>query len=301
MDVSPFLAFGATPAPPMILEIAAVAGLVTLVARSWAALRKGVRLGRREREALDAERRWMEQQLHLSDRLAQIGALAAGVGHEINNPLAYVDANLKYAIDELRARDEGHLAQVLAALQDAREGTGHVAVIARDLKTFTRGDDETVGAVALLPVLESAISMSRHELKHRAEVVREFRGAPLVEGNAVRIGQVFLNLFVNAAQAITTTPGVIRCAAREEGDHVIVEIHDSGSGIAPEHQQRLFEPFFTTKPVGVGTGLGLAVCKRIVGSLGGSIEVESELGRGTCFRVRLRRASVFALHEARTA
>jgi signal transduction histidine kinase len=240
------------------------------------------------------ERKSMQAQLVVSDRLAAVGTLAAGVAHEINNPLAFVLSNLSFLAGELQgvARElpPGRTAEMEEVLREATDGAHRVRQIVRDLRTFSRGDDEVATAVNVQAVLESAITMARGELKMRAQIVREYREVPLVEGNEGRFGQVFLNLLINAAQAIP--PGKpdqheVRLVLRHSADRVIVEVKDTGMGMPPEVRARIFDPFFTTKPVGEGTGLGLSICHGIVTGFGGEITVESEEGRGSTFRVSL--------------
>ncbi len=236
-----------------------------------------------------------QEQLLFADRLAAVGRLAAGVGHEINNPLAYILGNLRFVHRELGslsgAPDEEDRQEWVAALAEATEGAERVRVIVQDLKMLSRPDDVALSPVNLAAVVQSAAKMAHHEVRERARVVLECDGVPAVHANAARLGQVFLNLLINAAHAIE--PGraqehEIRVVARVSAPgHVTVEVRDTGSGIPAEHLKRVFEPFFTTKPVGVGTGLGLSVCHRIITSLGGGIRVESEPGRGTSFFITL--------------
>ncbi|WP_257461757.1 sensor histidine kinase [Archangium lipolyticum] len=236
-----------------------------------------------------------QEQLLFADRLASMGRLAAGVGHEINNPLAFILSNLRFvhgALTELMgAPSEEDRLEMLSALSEAREGAERVRLIVQDLRTLSRPDDVALGPVDLAAVVRGSAKMARHEVRDRARLVEACDGMPAVLANAPRLGQVFLNLFINAAHAIA--PGrveenEIRVVARLSApDRVTVEVRDTGSGISPEHLRRVFDPFFTTKPIGVGTGLGLSVCHRIITSLGGEIRVESEVGRGTCFFITL--------------
>ncbi|MBX3187082.1 MAG: response regulator [Labilithrix sp.] len=269
-----------------------------------------------ERELREAsirkDRRKMQEQLLLSDRMASIGQLAAGVAHEINNPLAALMANIDFAIRDLAhavesARSQpvegdspaGHVsvewlgrrfAELDESLQDARESAERVRHIVRDLKIFSRaGEEETRGPVDVRRVLESSLRMAANEIRHRAVLVKEFAAVPPVAANESRLGQVFLNLVINAAQAIPEGRADkneirVRTAISDER-FVRVEVSDSGVGISAEALTHIFDPFFTTKPVGVGTGLGLAICHRIITSLGGEISVESEQGKGTTFSV----------------
>jgi PAS domain S-box-containing protein len=256
------------------------------------------------------EQRRLQAQLLVSDRMASIGTLAAGVAHEINNPLAVVLANLELARWETTALDReltagaasnaGQLAarvqSIAESAREARESAERVRDIVRDLKIFSRsGDEEHRGPVDVKRVLDSSARMAWNEIRHRSMLVKDYADVPLVFGNEARLGQVFLNLIVNAAQAMPEGRAAqheIRLTTKLHASGLVaIEVKDTGAGIAPEHLARIFTPFFTTKPVGVGTGLGLAICHRIVSGLGGQVEVDSELGRGTTFRVLLPVAS----------
>ncbi|MFI5308777.1 MAG: ATP-binding protein [Polyangiales bacterium] len=259
------------------------------------------------------ENKRLQAQLAVSERLASLGTLAAGVGHEVNTPLAAALGNLEWLAARLEnlieqqstaaraasSQEAGTVGERLRELQqplrDARDAAERVRLIMQDLKLFSRSDEEARGAVDLVRVLDSATRLAWHELRHRARLVREDAGLPAVQGSEARLGQVFLNLLVNAAQAIPegrVDENTVWLRTRtDREDEVIVEVTDTGSGIPPEVIDHIFDPFFTTKPRGVGTGLGLAICHRIVNGLGGHIEVESELGKGTTFRVVLRAAS----------
>jgi PAS domain S-box-containing protein len=236
-----------------------------------------------------SDRRRMEAQLRLADRLASVGTLAAGVAHEINNPLAFVLANLEYAIRELRSGRAGP--EVVTALEEAREGGARVREIVRDLKTFSRADDSVRERLDVARVLRSAISLAANELRSRARLEVELEPTAPVLASEHRLGQVFLNLLINAAQAIPegqTEQHLVRASAGMHPDgRVRVEVSDDGAGIPPEIRARIFDPFFTTKAVGVGTGLGLSICHGIVAGLGGEITVEGEPGKGSTFRVLL--------------
>jgi two-component system cell cycle sensor histidine kinase/response regulator CckA len=240
-----------------------------------------------------------------ADRMASMGALAAGVAHEINNPLSYVVANLTYSVDELRAAlacattgseaipdpcsiSKSILEEAVRALYEARDGAERVRRIVLDLKTFSRVDGAEQGPVSVNSVLESSINLARNEIRHRARLVTELGDVPLVAGSEHRLGQVFVNLLINAAQAIPeghAEENEIRVVTRTKSDgRIVVEISDTGCGIPAEILGHIFDPFFTTKPVGVGTGLGLSICHGIVGSLGGELQVESTTGKGSIFR-----------------
>jgi PAS domain S-box-containing protein len=242
------------------------------------------------------ERKSLEARLLLADRMASTGTLAAGVAHEVNNPLAYVMSNLEFISAELADLALEHptkrLMETRRALTDSLDGTARVARIVRDLKTFSRADEESRGAVDLHQVLESSLKMASNEIRHRARLVKDFGDLPPILGNEARLGQVFLNLMVNAAQAMPmgkAAENEVRLTTRMDaaGSRAIVEVKDTGSGIPPEIMNQIFDPFFTTKPIGAGTGLGLSICHGIISELGGQISVESQVGVGTTFRVAL--------------
>jgi two-component system, cell cycle sensor histidine kinase and response regulator CckA len=239
------------------------------------------------------EARKMHEQLLLSERMTSMGTLAAGVAHEINNPLAATMANLEFARRELEPLKDRvpNLGESLEALKDASETAERVRLIVRDLKVFSRADEERRSPVDVRLVLESAVRMVWNEIRHRATLQRKYADAPPVLANEARLGQVFLNLLVNAAQAIpeghADTNVIGLRVATDPAGRVVIEVRDTGAGIPPEVRDHVFEPFFTTKPVGVGTGLGLAICQRIVAELGGEIGLDSEVGQGTTVRVRL--------------
>jgi signal transduction histidine kinase len=258
--------------------------------------RLGAVIEREVREAnMRAESRRMQQQLLLSDRLASIGMVAAGVAHEINNPLAYVLGNLEFALEQLEGTGSSdgaavEMSEVIEALQHAREGSERIRVTTRDLKVFCRTDEEARTTVNVRKVMESSINMAWNEIRHRARLVRHFEAVPGILGNENRLGQVFLNLLMNAAQALPERPieeNEISVSIRADAGDVLIEISDTGTGIPPALQKRIFEAFYTTKPQGVGTGIGLSICHSIVTDLGGQISVQSELGKGTVFRILL--------------
>jgi signal transduction histidine kinase len=276
--------------------LAAVAGAAN---RLW--LRLDLRARASELETRNAQLEKTVAQLHemekrrtLEERLASIGRLAAGVAHEINTPLASVIANLSLMEDQLKdieaSSGSGSLRETVETLADAREAADRVRVIVRDLKTFSRSDDEKIGPVDVRRVVEATLNMVWNEIRHRARLVKDFSPVPNVRANDARLGQIVLNLLLNAAQAIpegNVENNEIRVVTRASGDYVVLEVRDTGSGIQREDLGRVFEPFFTTKAIGVGTGLGLSISHGIVTSLGGRIEVESEPRTGTTFRVLL--------------
>jgi signal transduction histidine kinase len=253
---------------------------------------------REQREAgIRAERNKMREQLLISERMASVGMLAAGVAHEINNPLAILTANLELAGEQLA----GLLSQenapgppiapaaVNQLLQDAQEAAERIRLIVRDLGSLSRSNDEEQHvSVELHRVLDSSVRMASNEIRHRAQLVRSYGEVPLVKGSEAKLGQVFINLIVNAAHAIPegrAATNEIKIVTRtDEAGCAVVEVHDTGSGIPPSILPRIFDAFFTTKAVITGTGLGLAICHRIVTAYGGRISVESQVGRGSIFR-----------------
>ena len=237
------------------------------------------------------ERVRMEAQLARADRLSALGSLAAGVAHEVNNPLTNVSLGLEALEQMLASLPDAKKADALVLIGEMRQGVERVAAITRDLRTFARESDaEPPGASDLASVLGTVERLVAHEMKHRAELVLDVpEGLPPVRGGPRRLEQVFVNLLLNAAQSFdpAQSAAVVRVRARAEGQGVTVEVTDNGPGIAPQIQARIFEPFFTTKPTGSGTGLGLAISQSIVADAGGELSVESEPGRGTTFRVAL--------------
>jgi two-component system cell cycle sensor histidine kinase/response regulator CckA len=259
-----------------------------------------------DRLLIVSEHRELQARLAQTDRLTSLGTLAAGVAHEINNPLSYVLLNIGYIGEELPKLladgadtigkpPDGRVEELLLAFEHARNGAERIRDIVRSLKTFSRPDDEACAPLNIAQVLEATIAMIENEIRHRAHLVREFTPAPEVTANEARLGQVFLNLLLNAVQALPEEryeKNEIRVVVKPRAPHeVVVEVHDNGVGIAPQVRGRIFEPFFTTKPVGIGTGLGLAICHGIVTSLGGTLTVESEEGKGSAFRITLPAAT----------
>ena len=259
-------------------------------------------------------------QLLQSEKLASVGQLAAGVAHEINNPIGFINSNLgtlkKQVADLLsviaayecaesalavspelldtiraakRAADLDFLRDDIQSLiAESLDGAHRVKKIVDNLKDFSRVDSAEWQYANIEQGLESTLNIVWNELKYKADVVRELAGLPEIECIASQINQVFLNLLVNAAHAIETH-GTITLRTGFDDQVVWIEVEDTGKGIKPEHMGRIFEPFFTTKPVGQGTGLGLSLAYGIVQRHRGQLEVRSELGRGTVFRLTLPR------------
>lgn len=259
-----------------------------------------------------------QDQLLQAEKMASIGQLAAGVAHEINNPVGYVASNLsslgRYmdnllslleACDQLDASLSGDAPELLALralkekmdltylredlhdlLAESKEGLERVKKIVLDLKTFSHVDEAEWQITDLHQGLDSTLNIVWNELKYKAEVVKEYGTLPEIECLPSQLNQVFMNLMVNAAHAIENQ-GTITLRTGHAGEQVWVEVSDTGKGIAPENLGRIFDPFFTTKPVGTGTGLGLSLSYGIVKKHHGNIEVESTVGKGTTFRVWL--------------
>jgi len=244
-----------------------------------------------EKAANEARKR-LQAQLILADRMASVGTLAAGVAHEINNPLAYAVANLDLMIEEARTLGSGASGgEWVEMAVEARQGAEKIRKIVRGLDTFSRAGEERRALIEVNPALELAITMAFNEIRHRARLVRDFGDIPLVEGDDGRLGQVFINLLVNAAHALPEgddeTNEIRVVTSTDAVGRAVVEIRDTGCGIAASVVGRIFDPFFTTKAIGVGTGLGLFICHNIVASMGGEITASSQEGRGSTFRVVL--------------
>lgn len=266
-----------------------------------------------------------QEQLIQSEKLAAIGQLAAGVAHEINNPLAYVMSNMQTLEEYVQAYEEviedlkdfigrqaswatsddaradlavctGRLntekfqqmrADVVSMLAELQGGLSRVKRIVMDLRTFARTEYEGMAEVKVEEILEQAINIVWGQVKYNAELVRDYHATPPVKCQSQRIGQVFMNILVNAAQAIKNGRGRIIVRTHAKGPMVCVDIIDDGEGIPKEHMSRIFEPFFSTKPVGSGTGLGLSISYEIVKKHGGDIRVQSDPGKKTTFTVML--------------
>lgn len=264
------------------------------------------------------ERKQLESQLVQSEKLASLGQLAAGVAHEINNPIGFVTSNLGTLdgyfhqllemLDAYQAASQALEAQATAQLQQLREkneleflledipslireskdGIGRVGQIVKDLKDFSRVDTHQDWQWANLQQgIDSTLNIVAGEIKYKADVIREFQALPDIECLPSQINQVIMNLVINAAQAMGSERGIITLRTGQLDEMAYIEVADNGSGIAPDTLQKIFDPFFTTKPVGQGTGLGLSLSYGIVKKHGGEITVNSQQGVGTTFRVHL--------------
>jgi PAS domain S-box-containing protein len=264
------------------------------------------------------ERKEMLANLAQTDRLASMGMLAAGVAHEINNPLAYVLYNLESLSEDLPrlidsmkrcysslseklepedlanvlgdAFNPAMFADVLDRTKDALSGTGRIKGIAHGLGAFSRVEGDELSEVDLRYAIECAVNIAYNEIKYRARLVKDYGDVPTVLASDGRISQVFLNLIINAAHAVDEGDAAnneIRVRTWAQGNDVFAEVSDTGKGILPENMDRVFDAFFTTKSVGAGSGLGLSICQSIITSYGGDLDVWSEVDRGTRFTIRL--------------
>ena len=265
------------------------------------------------------ERKHLESQLVQSEKLASLGQLAAGVAHEINNPVGFISSNLStldgYFTQLQQILDAYQRAEALIGpaeqrdqllalrtdleleflkedipilIKESKEGIGRVAQIVKDLKNFSRVDnDQTWQFANLQQGIDSTLNIVASELKYKADVVKNYGALPEIECLASQLNQVVMNLVINAAQAMGPERGTITISNGVEGENIWLEVADNGCGIAPDAVQKIFDPFFTTKPVGEGTGLGLSLSYGIVKKHHGDISVSSELGKGTKFRVVL--------------
>ena len=247
----------------------------------------------------------MVKQLIVADRMSSVGTLAAGMAHEINNPLAFVAANLEMILDQLAILDSAtpsdatpsgatpssKFADLSDMALDAQAGAERIRKIVRGLKTFSRAEEERRAVIDIHPLLDQSIDLAFHEIRHRARLVRDYGPIPSVNADEARLGQVFINLLVNAAQAIAEGDSAANeihvVTFTDERGRAVIEVRDTGPGIPASLIGRVFDPFFTTKPVGIGTGLGLSICHNIVIAMGGEISVISERGAGTAFVVAL--------------
>ncbi|HEX4842899.1 MAG TPA: ATP-binding protein [Limnobacter sp.] len=249
-----------------------------------------------------------------TEKMASIGALAAGVAHEINNPIGFVGSNMntlraylgdilqvlgaytaaKGDPELLRAADAlagqvdlNYLQEdILILMDECREGLVRVQRVVQDLKNFSHSGQGQWCVTDVHKSLESSLQIVHHDIKHKAQVIRDYGDLPLITCMASQLNQVFLNLLINAAHAIESR-GCIQVQTRQTEGWVCVTIRDDGHGISQDNLARVFDPFFTTKPIGQGTGLGLAVSYGIVKQHGGRIEVQSQAGRGSAFTVWL--------------
>ena len=237
----------------------------------------------------------LRRRLVTSGRLAAVGELAAGIAHEINNPMAFVRTNLNQLRiaweelgDHLPKEGKGHELhqEMFEVLDDSIEGVERTTSIVRDVRSFAHGGSGERETIDVNELLEHVLRIAAPQLRHRAVLERNLTNIPPIRGAAGELKQVFLNLVVNAGQALERE-GTIAVSSRASATHVEVTVSDNGCGIPQEQQERIFDPFFTTKPVGEGTGLGLAISQQILHAHGAEIHVASAAGAGTTFSVLL--------------
>ncbi|OGX38942.1 MAG: hypothetical protein A3D87_03615, partial [Omnitrophica WOR_2 bacterium RIFCSPHIGHO2_02_FULL_50_17] len=264
-----------------------------------------------------------QKQLVQSEKLASIGQLAAGVAHEINNPLGFVSSNLQ-TLEEYVSRyvklvevvesfkkaaqdknweqadsavltaqqleeDVGlsfMIQDIQSLLKESKEGIERIKKIIMDLRTFGREDEEVQEVINIEQIIDNILNIVGNEIRYKADLIKEYGKVPLIKCNSRKIGQVFINLLINAAQAINER-GTIRIKTYCEDTYICVEISDTGKGMDEQTLKRVFDPFFTTKPVGEGTGLGMSISYEIIKEHDGDIIVESQVGKGTTFKVKL--------------
>jgi signal transduction histidine kinase len=246
-----------------------------------------------ERALLADGRRRLDEQLEEAGLLTTLGTVAATVGHEINNPLTYVLGNLELLEERLKGISQRPaptmLAEMTEMLRDVRLGTDRIRDVVATMQKLSRSSDAAM-PVDVARVVRTSLAMSWREVNSRALLRTDLTAVPLVAGNEAQLGQVVLNLLINAAQSIpagSPASNEIRVSTARMGDQVVIEVSDTGGGIPPELQARVFDPFFTTKRRFNGTGIGLTVVRNIVAQHAGRIELSSQLGSGTTFRVFL--------------
>jgi signal transduction histidine kinase len=241
------------------------------------------------------ELRQTQAQLLQAEKMKSLGQLVAGVAHELNNPIGFVHANLqlldeyvKKLIDGPRSESDSErvVESIAKLLSRSREGTERVKKIVQDLRTFSRMDHAELQEVDLHEEIDRTLALMAPRLRNRIEVECDYGNIPRVRCYAGQLNQVFLNLLINACDAIEER-GTIRIVTRRHEEGVRIEVHDDGPGIPEEVRNRIFDPFFTTKPVGMGTGLGLSLSHGIVERHGGRLSVKSEPGQGTTFIIDL--------------
>jgi signal transduction histidine kinase len=246
----------------------------------------------------------IENKAMLNDKMATVGTLMAGVAHEVNNPLTYVLGNLAFLkehFNELKLHlrlkgipdelDMKFFADILEELSETTKGSERIRDIVGGLKSFVRADKGEMEKIDLNETVRNAVKMVSHELRNRALLVEDYAaGLPILTANSGRLQQVFINLLINASQSIEAgLPEDNKIVVRtgQKDGVLFAEFSDTGRGISKDVLPKIFEPFFTTKPAGVGTGLGLAICKEILRQHHGAIEVQSKVGQGSTFTIRL--------------
>jgi two-component system, NtrC family, sensor kinase len=294
LAVSAVLAFSAGNTVPTIAPFCVVAWLLYIIGEERCQMLVSALDTSREKHRQLLR---MQAQLVAQEKLSSLGLLAAGVAHEINNPMAFVTSNVRALsrdLETLAQRPEELREYVEEVLPATLDGIRRVNAIVADLRRFARDDPGEPTAFDVNAEVNTALRLAQGELKGRCEVRVVLGQLPPVVGQARQIGQVLVNLIVNAAQALPDKGGVVTVSTEAVPGEVLVRVRDNGVGMSAEVRDKLFQPFFTTKPVGQGTGLGLAVAYGIITGHGGRIEVESEPGQGSCFTVRLPSVPVLA-------
>ncbi len=252
------------------------------------------------------ERMQLELQLAQAQKLEALGRLAAGLAHEVNNPLSFIISNLNHVQRELAvlasAQPSACLEELQESCHDALHGCARIQRLVQDVRGFSRAKGDPDGPVDMHGVLEEALSMANPSQVPGLRVERELNPVPPIVADGHGLGQVFLNLIINALHAVANGPAEPRirvATGLHEDGRVWAEVQDNGRGIAPEHLGRIFDPFFTTKPPGVGTGLGLFICHGIITGFGGELSVESQPGQGATFRILLPAAPTHVKLQSR--
>lgn len=305
-------------------DVRKVLGLISELEQANHSLEEKIKERTADIERAYQELKSKDAQILNQEKMASIGLLAAGIAHEINNPIGFINSNLdvlgEYVADietftrhlergaqslrDLHIPQEGiavldeasRLKEELKVeevfldlgnlLNESKGGIGRVKKIVSDLRNFSHADENKVEEANLNEGIESTLSIVWNEIKYRTKVIKSYGNLPLIRCYPQQLNQVFMNLLVNAAQAIETK-GEIRITTHHDAEHVYVEISDAGTGISPENLKHIFEPFFTTKGVGKGTGLGLSIVYSIIEKHKGDIQVKSTLGKGTTFTIKL--------------
>jgi signal transduction histidine kinase len=283
---------------PMLAAIPLVAMSADLSAKARAIaadgyVRKPIDFPELLRRLRDVVGQAAKQRLAAADRMAALGTLASGIAHEINNPLTYVIANLQTIADRVPASSDQSMRELSDVVSDALDGAERIRKLVKQVQMVSPGQHrEVISTIALRDVLQTALALTENQIQHRARLVTDIDQDLYVRADLERIEQLFVNLLLNAVQAIPeghATGNEVRVNLRELSGQraAVVEIVDTGVGIPVAVHERIFQPFFTTKAVGQGTGLGLSICRGIVTALGGQISFQSEGARGTTFRVIL--------------
>jgi signal transduction histidine kinase len=296
---------------PLVVSFSLLALLITWVSAKRKGIQEALKQKNEELQQTLLKLKETQQELVMQSKMASLGSLVAGVAHEVNNPIGAVNSSADVSIrciDRLyqlletsqsldEVNNNHQFRQLLTFLRENNQimltAGDRIAKIVRSLKNFARLDEAELQEANLHDGLESTLTLVHHEIKNRATVIREYGEVPPVFCYPRQLNQVFMNLFVNAAQAIEKD-GVIRIKTFSDGTYAYVKITDTGKGIPPENLSKIFDPGFTTKGVGVGTGLGLSISYNIIRKHKGEIRVESQVGRGTEFTLKL------PIHETRS-